>query len=48
MPMSMGRRICHRRVARRMNVPMMLIVYVRVVMLHHLVAVLVLVPLGEV
>jgi hypothetical protein len=47
MPMSMGRWIRHRRVARRMDVLMMLIVHVRVIMLRHRVSVLVLVTLTE-
>ena len=48
MPMRMRRRISHWWVAPCMDVLMMLVVYVRVVMVHHLVLVLVLVPFGEV
>jgi len=48
MRMRMGHRIRHRRVSHGVDVLMMLVVYVRVDMVDHLVAVLVLVSLGEV
>ena len=48
MRMRMGHRIRHRRVSHGVDVLMMLVVYVRVDMVHHLVAVLVLVPLSKV
>jgi hypothetical protein len=48
MPVSVRLRIRHRRITRPMDVPMMLVVHVRVVMLLQIVAMMVLVPLSEV
>jgi hypothetical protein len=48
MSMRVRFRIGHGRIARNMHMLMMLVVHVRMIVLHHLVAVRVLVPLADV
>ena len=48
MAMRMRSRVGHRWIARNMDVLMMLVVHMRMIMFHHLVPVLVLVPFADV